>query len=68
MQIKTKNINCQSCVNLIKASLEDDFGFMQIDIKNKTIDIKKKRALIRGSLLCADDTLIRGTTANMNTP
>ncbi len=39
MQIKTKNINCQSCVNLIKASLEDDFGFMQIDIKNKTIDI-----------------------------
>ncbi|WP_291949576.1 heavy metal transport/detoxification protein [Campylobacter sp.] len=39
MQIKTKNINCQSCANLIKASLEDDFGFMQIDIKNKTIDI-----------------------------
>ncbi|MCR6571443.1 heavy-metal-associated domain-containing protein [Campylobacter insulaenigrae] len=39
MQIKTKNINCQSCVNLIKASLEDEFGSMQIDIENKTINI-----------------------------
>ncbi|AJC88005.1 heavy-metal-associated domain-containing protein [Campylobacter insulaenigrae] len=39
MQIKTKNINCQSCVNLIKASLEDEFGPMQIDIENKTINI-----------------------------
>ncbi|MCR6576160.1 heavy-metal-associated domain-containing protein [Campylobacter insulaenigrae] len=39
MQIKTKNINCQSCVNLIKSSLEDEFGPMQIDIENKTINI-----------------------------
>lgn len=39
MQIKTKNINCQSCVNLIKASLEDEYGIMSIDAESKTIDI-----------------------------
>ncbi|EAL3935126.1 heavy-metal-associated domain-containing protein [Campylobacter volucris] len=39
MQIKTKNINCQSCVNLIKASLEDEYGIMSIDVESKTIDI-----------------------------
>lgn len=39
MQIKTKNINCQSCVNLIKASLEDEYGIMNIDVESKTIDI-----------------------------
>ncbi|MBF7044936.1 heavy-metal-associated domain-containing protein [Campylobacter volucris] len=39
MQIKTKNINCQSCVNLIKASLEDEYGVMSIDVESKTIDI-----------------------------
>ncbi|OCX42139.1 heavy metal transport/detoxification protein [Campylobacter ornithocola] len=39
MLIKTKNINCQSCVNLIKASLEDKFGTIQIDVENKSIEI-----------------------------
>lgn len=39
MQIKTKNINCQSCVNLIKVSLEDKYGIMSIDVESKTIDI-----------------------------
>lgn len=39
MQIKTKNINCESCVNLIKASLEDEYGVMSIDVESKTIDI-----------------------------
>ncbi|TXE89304.1 heavy-metal-associated domain-containing protein [Campylobacter volucris] len=39
MQIKTKNINCESCVNLIKASLEDEYGIMSIDVESKTIDI-----------------------------
>ncbi|MBF7049012.1 heavy-metal-associated domain-containing protein [Campylobacter volucris] len=39
MQIKTKNINCQSCVNLIKASLEDEYGIMSIDVESKTIDL-----------------------------
>ncbi|WP_257933147.1 heavy-metal-associated domain-containing protein, putative copper metallochaperone CopZ [Campylobacter lari] len=42
MIIKTKNINCQSCVNLIKASLEDEFGTMQINVKNKSIEIDLK--------------------------
>ncbi|EAI4440680.1 heavy metal transport/detoxification protein [Campylobacter lari] len=42
MNIKTKNINCQSCVNLIKASLEDEFGAMQISVENKSIEIDLK--------------------------
>ncbi|HEC1745948.1 TPA: cation transporter [Campylobacter lari] len=42
MIIKTKNINCQSCVNLIKASLEDEFGAMQINAENKSIEIDLK--------------------------
>ncbi|MBX1886492.1 cation transporter [Campylobacter peloridis] len=42
MIIKTKNINCQSCVNLIKASLEDEFGTMQISVENKSIEIDLK--------------------------
>ncbi|MCV3410243.1 heavy metal transport/detoxification protein [Campylobacter lari] len=42
MIIKTKNINCQSCVNLIKASLEDEFGTMQINVEPKSIEIDLK--------------------------
>ncbi|TXE83584.1 heavy metal transport/detoxification protein [Campylobacter peloridis] len=42
MIIKTKNINCQSCVNLIKASLEDEFGTIQINVENKSIEIDLK--------------------------
>ncbi|EAK9993568.1 heavy metal transport/detoxification protein [Campylobacter lari] len=42
MIIKTKNINCQSCVNLIKASLEDEFGAMQINVETKSIEIDLK--------------------------
>ncbi|MCV3382576.1 heavy metal transport/detoxification protein [Campylobacter sp. IFREMER_LSEM_CL292] len=42
MIIKTKNINCQSCVNLIKVSLEDEFGAMQISVENKSIEIDLK--------------------------
>ncbi|HEC1780618.1 TPA: heavy-metal-associated domain-containing protein [Campylobacter lari] len=42
MIIKTKNINCQSCVNLIKASLEDEFGTIQINVETKSIEIDLK--------------------------
>ncbi|EAJ0335794.1 cation transporter [Campylobacter lari] len=42
MIIKTKNINCQSCVNLIKVSLEDEFGAMQINVETKSIEIDLK--------------------------
>ncbi|EAJ5672987.1 heavy metal transport/detoxification protein [Campylobacter lari] len=42
MIIKTKNINCQSCVNLIKVSLEDEFGAMQINVETKNIEIDLK--------------------------
>lgn len=43
MKLEVKNINCQSCVNLIKNSLEDEFGTIIIDLTNEpkilTIDI-----------------------------
>ncbi|WP_139453397.1 heavy-metal-associated domain-containing protein [Campylobacter armoricus] len=45
MKIKTKNINCQSCVNLIKTSLEDEFGIMQINLEDKSIEIDLKPEL-----------------------
>ena len=32
MKFEVKNINCQSCVNLIKNSLEDEFGDIDIDL------------------------------------
>ena len=44
MKLEVKNINCQSCVNLIKNSLEDEFGYIDIDLscepKILKIDIK----------------------------
>lgn len=43
MKLEVKNINCQSCVNLIKNSLEDEFGAIIIDLTSEpkilTIDI-----------------------------
>ncbi|ARQ99469.1 MULTISPECIES: heavy metal transport/detoxification protein [Campylobacter] len=43
MKFEVKNINCQSCVNLIKNSLEDEFGTIIIDLTSEpkilTIDI-----------------------------
>lgn len=32
MKFKVVNINCQNCVNLIKNSLEDEFGSIDIDL------------------------------------
>ncbi|WP_299042382.1 heavy metal transport/detoxification protein [uncultured Campylobacter sp.] len=43
MKLEVNNINCQSCVNLIKNSLEDEFGTIIIDLTSEpkilTIDI-----------------------------
>lgn len=35
MKLEVKNINCQSCVNLIKNSLEDEFGTIIIDLTSE---------------------------------
>lgn len=32
MKFKVANVNCQSCVNLIKNSLEKDFGKIDVDL------------------------------------
>lgn len=41
MKFEVKNINCQSCANLIKNSLEDEFGTIDIDLscEPKTLKI-----------------------------
>ena len=32
MKFEVANINCQNCVNLIKASLEEEFGHIEVDL------------------------------------
>jgi copper chaperone CopZ len=40
---KSKNINCQNCANMIKGSLEDDFGIIEVNLevspKEVTVEI-----------------------------
>ena len=40
---KAKNINCQNCANLIKGSLEDEFGEIEVNLevepKEVSVDI-----------------------------
>lgn len=40
---KAENINCQNCANMIKGSLEDDFGEIEVNLganpKEVTIEI-----------------------------
>jgi copper chaperone CopZ len=41
---KAKNISCKNCANLIKATLEDDFGAIEVNLettpKEVTVEIK----------------------------
>ncbi len=40
---KAQNINCQNCANMIKGSLEDDFGLIEVNLettpKEVTVEI-----------------------------
>lgn len=51
MKLEVKNINCQSCVNLIKNSLEDEFGTIIIDLTSEpkilTIDINSDEIKVK---------------------
>lgn len=38
-KFEVENVNCQNCVNLIKASLEDEFGKIEIDLNAKTLSL-----------------------------
>ena len=44
---QVQNINCNSCSNLIKASLEDDFGSIEVNLDKSpvevTLDIKESK-------------------------
>ena len=39
MQVKVKNVNCMNCVNLIKNSLEDEFGNIEVDLEQKILSL-----------------------------
>ncbi|EAI4503857.1 heavy metal transport/detoxification protein [Campylobacter jejuni] len=39
MKFKVKNVNCMSCVNLIKNSLEDEFGNIEVDLEQKILSL-----------------------------
>ncbi|TKX34253.1 heavy-metal-associated domain-containing protein [Campylobacter taeniopygiae] len=39
MKFKVKNINCINCVNLIKNSLQDEYGLIDIDLENKILSV-----------------------------
>lgn len=41
MKFKVANINCQNCANLIKNSLEDEFGKIEVDLNvmPRTVEI-----------------------------
>ena len=46
-KFKLENVNCQNCINLIKNSLQDEFGDICIDLQTKilSIDIKNEDVL-----------------------
>ncbi|MFY4690275.1 heavy-metal-associated domain-containing protein [Campylobacter jejuni] len=39
MKFKVKNVYCMNCVNLIKKSLEDDFGNIEVDLEQKILSL-----------------------------
>lgn len=39
MKFKVKNVNCMNCVNLIKNSLEDEFGNIEVDLEQRILSL-----------------------------
>lgn len=39
MKFKVANVNCINCVNLIKNSLQDTFGAIEIDLEAKILSV-----------------------------
>lgn len=39
MKFKVKNVNCMNCVNLIKNSLEYEFGNIEVDLEQKILSL-----------------------------
>ncbi|HDV8156344.1 TPA: heavy-metal-associated domain-containing protein [Campylobacter jejuni] len=39
MKFKVKNVNCMNCVNLIKNSLKDEFGNIEVDLDQKILSL-----------------------------
>ncbi|EAJ6820712.1 heavy-metal-associated domain-containing protein [Campylobacter jejuni] len=39
MKFKVENVNCMNCVNLIKNSLEDEFGNVEVDLEQKILSL-----------------------------
>ena len=39
MKFKVKNVHCMNYVNLIKKSLEDEFGNIEVDLEQKILSL-----------------------------
>ncbi|MFY4724197.1 heavy-metal-associated domain-containing protein [Campylobacter jejuni] len=46
MKFKVKNVNCMSCVNLIKNSLEDEFGDIEVDLEQKILSLNLEESQV----------------------
>ncbi|EFC32524.1 heavy-metal-associated domain-containing protein [Campylobacter jejuni] len=46
MKFKVKNVNCMSCVNLIKNSLEDEFGSIEVDLEHKILSLNLEESQV----------------------
>ncbi|HDZ5106355.1 TPA: heavy metal transport/detoxification protein [Campylobacter jejuni] len=46
MKFKVENVNCMSCVNLIKNSLEDQFGSIEVDLEQKILSLNLKESQV----------------------
>ncbi|HDZ5085144.1 TPA: heavy metal transport/detoxification protein [Campylobacter jejuni] len=46
MKFKVKNVNCMSCVNLIKNSLEDQFGSIEVDLEQKILSLNLEESQV----------------------
>ncbi len=42
MEFKVKNVNCINCVNLIKNTLQKQFGVIEVDLENKILSLDLK--------------------------
>ncbi|HDZ5086905.1 TPA: heavy metal transport/detoxification protein [Campylobacter jejuni] len=46
MKFKVKNVNCMSCVNLIKNFLEDQFGSIEVDLEQKILSLNLEESQV----------------------
>lgn len=44
MKFEVMNVKCESCANLIKNALSDEFGEISVDVANKSVSLDIKES------------------------